>query len=159
MALGLYPGSAPSLSTVLSDAEPFPMTMGCCPPAPCLTITSRKTSLTFPSLFTSFHQRPLLNAYWVPGFVRCWGDTGEQMSQGCHPGVARFVARWWVEIGDQLPNSEPRLLVPGHHSLASNAFRVLLFSVNPSWSVLKQVWGGLRKRHFQQGEQHEKARR
>lgn len=36
MGLGLYAGSAPRPQAVLSDAGPFPMTMGCCLPS-CLS--------------------------------------------------------------------------------------------------------------------------
>ena len=43
-----------------------------------------------------------------------------------------------MEIGDQLPNTE-QTLVPGHHSPTCSVFRVLLFLVNSSWKVSKQV--------------------
>ena len=44
--------------------------------------------------------------------------------------------RWWVERGDQMPNTK-LTLVPGPHSPTPSMFGVLLFLVSSSWKVLK----------------------
>lgn len=55
--------------------------------------------------------------------------------------------------------SEPRLLVPGQLSLASNALGVLLFLVNSPWNVLQQVGGPKEKTFSAGGTACAKARR
>lgn len=139
----------------------FPHPRGHCPAAPRLTISSRKPSaasaLSHPS-----PGRPLLVP--ISSGVPWWTN-----SQGCHPGCPWICTHPSPEShlagGERGNCPAPSRLLSSTSSPAPSMLGVLPFLIKASRKVCKQVclWvqvvGGraLRKRHAQQGEEHEQS--